>query len=468
VKIRYGMVGGGPGAFIGGVHRMAAALDGDYELVAGAFASDPERSQETGEELGLDPSRVYGSYQAMAESEAALPEQERIQVVAIVTPNHLHHSVAKAFLERGVHVVCDKPLTNTLEEAEELCRLVSHTGLVFCVTHNYSGYPMVKEARERVRDGQIGTVRKVVVEYSQGWLTTLLEADGQKQATWRADPERGGASPVLGDIGSHAHHLTRYVTGLEVARIFADRGTVVPGRVIDDDATVIMELDGGVRALLIASQISTGQRNHLRLRVYGSDGGLDWSQENPGELRMLAKDGSETVLYTGGTLSERAAAHTRLPGGHPEGFIEAFANLYRNVARTIRGDGGAFDSDFPTVQDGARGVHFILKAVEIPASGLTSPWPNSPAGLRVGGTTALSWPVGGITSTLCAGHRIRTTAPSTVGFWSPAGSRYLPSAITWWVRRSAIVSTSGTGTSCRRTCGGTETPRASASVPRRG
>ena len=363
MKIRYGMVGGGPGAFIGAVHRMAAALDGQFDLVAGAFDVDPEKSREQGAELGLDPARVYATYQEMAAAEASLPEDQRIQVVSVVTPNNLHHPVAKAFLEAGVHIVCEKPMTTNLADAEDLCRLADERGLLFCVTHNYTGYPMVKEARERVRGGAIGSVRKVVVEYSQGWLSTLLEAEGQKQAAWRSDPAQGGPSSVLGDIGSHAHNLARYVTGLEVTRIFADLGTVVDGRTVDDDATVLLELDGGVRALLFASQIATGERNHLRLRVYGSEGAIDWSQEDPNELRLTAPDGAEEVLYTGGSLSDRAQARTRLPGGHPEGFIEAFANLYRNVARTIRGDGGAFDDDFPTVRDGAHGVHFIVTSV---------------------------------------------------------------------------------------------------------
>jgi predicted dehydrogenase len=260
-------------------------------------------------------------------------------------------------------------MTTNLADAEELCRLAAERDLVFCVTHNYTGYPMVKEARERVQAGALGDVRKVVVEYSQGWLSTLLEAEGQKQATWRSDPEQGGPSSVLGDIGSHAHNLVRYVTGLEVTRLFADLGTVVEGRKVDDDATVLLELDGGVRALLFASQIATGERNHLRLRVYGSEGALDWSQEDPNELRITAPDGAETVLYTGGSLSERAQAHTRLPGGHPEGFIEAFANLYRNVARTIRGDGEPFDDDYPTVEDGAHGVNFIFTSVRSHAEG---------------------------------------------------------------------------------------------------
>ena len=382
MRVRYGMVGGGPGAFIGAVHRMAAALDGAYELVAGAFSADPARSAETGSQLALDPTRVYDSFEEMAAAEGSLPEDERIQIVSIVTPNHLHHPVARAFMARDFHVVCDKPLTTTLDDAEELCRMATERDLVFAVTHNYTGYPMVKEARERVRAGELGQLRKIVAEYSQGWLATLLEAEGQKQAEWRGDPDRGGVSSAVADIGSHAHNLVRYVTGLEVRRLFADLATVVQGRQLEDDATVLLEMDGGVRGLLFASQISTGERNHLRLRVYGSEGGLDWSQEDPNRLRIVDPDGSERVLYpSAGALSERAVAHTRLPGGHPEGFIEAFANIYRNVAYTLRlrrgdadgqvegsdsaGGGHAqpFAADFPTVQDGARGVHFIHTAV---------------------------------------------------------------------------------------------------------
>ncbi len=366
MTIRYGMVGGGPGAFIGAVHRMAAALDGEYRLVAGSFSSDLGRSRQSGDELGLARDRVYETYADMAVAEAALPEESRIQVVSIVTPNHLHFPVARAFLEQNIHVICDKPLTNTLDDAELLCRLAAERDLVFAVTHNYTGYPMVKEARERVRTGALGQIRKVVIEYSQGWLATLLEAEGQKQAEWRLDPARGGVSSVMGDIGSHAHNLVRYVTGLEVRRLFADLGTVVEGRKLDDDATVLLELDDGVRGLLFASQVSTGERNHLHLRVYGTEGGLDWSQEDPNRLRLVAPDGSQQVLFrAAGELSERAQAHTRLPAGHPEGFIEAFANVYRNVARTLSDAvEGPFDGDFPTVQDGAHGVHFIHKAVE--------------------------------------------------------------------------------------------------------
>jgi len=295
--------------------------------------------------------------------------------VTIVTPNHLHHPVARAFLERGIHVICDKPLTTTLDDAEELCRESTENDLVFCVTYNYSGFPMVKEARERVRRGDLGEIRKVVVEYSQGWLSTLLEAKDHKQAAWRVDPERAGASSALGDIGSHAEHLARYVTGLETDALFADLGTLVEGRALDDDATVLIRYAGGARGVLIASQISAGERNHLRLRVYGSEGGLDWEQEKPDRLRLARPDGTELIVHDGADgLSARAAAHNRLPAGHPEGFIEAFANLYRNVAATLdvragRAQPGPFDDDFPTVEDGARGVFFIARAVESARTG---------------------------------------------------------------------------------------------------
>ncbi len=361
------MVGGGPGAFIGQVHRMAAALDGGYQLIAGAFSSDPAKSKETARDLGLDPSRAYDSYEEMAESEYALPEGDRIELVSVVTPNHLHHDVASTFLRKGVHVICDKPLTNSVEDAEDLCDLADRYSCLFAVTHSYTGYPIVKEARERVRAGELGEIRKVVVEYNQGWLSTPLETEGHKQAEWRTDPDRAGVSSALGDIGSHAHNLVRYVTGLEVQRLFADLGTVVDGRKLEDDATVLLELEGGIRGMLSVSQISTGERNNLRLRIYGSSRGLDWSQEEPNRLRLMESDGSERIIYrAAGAASERAQAHTRLPGGHPEGLIEAFANIYRNVASSVSSDGmpRTFADDFPTVQDGAHGVYFIHKALE--------------------------------------------------------------------------------------------------------
>jgi predicted dehydrogenase len=365
--VRFGMVGGGPGAFIGDVHRMAATLDGELVLVAGAFSSDAARSREKGRGLGLDPQRVYGSWREMAERESALPAEQRIEAVAIVTPNHLHHPVASAFLDAGFHVFCDKPLTNTVDEAEDLCRRVADTGRVFVLTHNYTGYPMVKEARALAREGRLGEVRKVVAEYPQGWLTLPLEAEGQKQAAWRTDPARGGVALALGDIGSHAENLARYVTGLEIEELCADLTSFVPGRVLEDDANLLIRYAGGARGVLYASQISVGEENGLALRVYGTEGSIAWRQEAPNELHVRSLDGPEQVLRRGNAyLSDAAQVATRIPPGHPEGFIEAFANLYRAGAAAIR-DADAEERealDFPTVWDGARGVHFIHKAVE--------------------------------------------------------------------------------------------------------
>lgn len=364
------MVGGGPDAFIGAVHRMAAALDGAMELVAGAFSSSPEKSKQQGRALFLESDRVYSSYQEMAEKEAALPDGERIDFVSIVTPNHLHFDVARCFIEAGINVICDKPLTNTVSEAEDLCRMVAENDVVFALTHNYTGYPMVKQARQMVADGELGTIRKVVVEYPQGWLSTLLEAEGQKQAEWRTDPERAGASSALGDIGTHAENLAEYITGLQMVELFADLDAMVPGRKLDDDGSVLIHYDNGARGILYASQISVGEENNLRIRVYGTDGAIRWSQEHPNWLYIGSPDGPEKIYKRGNAyLAEVAQHNSRIPPGHPEAFLEAFANIYRNAGRTIaaRLDGVSphpFDLDFPTVQDGARGVHFVHKAVE--------------------------------------------------------------------------------------------------------
>lgn len=363
------MVGGGPGAFIGAVHRRAATLDGQAELVAGAFSSDPEKSRQQGEALHLDDERVYGSYEEMAEREAALPRDERIDFVSIVTPNHLHFGVAKTFIEQGIHVVCDKPMTTTLEDAETLCRLVDEHDVVFCLTHNYTGYPMVKQARALVEEGALGEIRKVIVEYPQGWLATRLEATGDKQASWRTDPERAGAG-ALGDIGSHAENLARYVTGLELQRLCADVGAVVEGRTIDDDVNMLVRFSNRARGILHCSQISVGEENNLRIRVYGTEAALDWRQEDPTYL-TVKRNGAPREVYTHGNdyLAEPAQHVMRLPAGHPEAFIEAFGNVYSNALRTmatrIAGDDpDPLDLDFPTVQDGAVGVHFIHKAIE--------------------------------------------------------------------------------------------------------
>jgi predicted dehydrogenase len=367
-KLRYGMVGGGPGAFIGAVHRRAATLDGLAELVAGAFSSDADKSRAQGRELNLDAGRVYSSFEEMAEREAALPEDERIDFVSVVTPNHLHFPVAKAFVERSFHVVCDKPMTTTLEDAEELCRLVERHGVVFALTHNYSGYPLVKQARAMVRAGKLGEIRKVVAEYSQGWLSKPLEATGNKQADWRTDPARAGAG-ALGDIGSHAEQLARYVTGLEIERIFADVSTFVEGRRLDDDANLLLHFSGGAKGILFCSQISVGEENRLALRVYGTEASLEWHQEEPNSLYVRRADGPMELYRPGHPFLAREAQHaTRLPSGHPEAFLEAFANVYSNAIRTIAAriageEPDPLDLDFPTVQDGAVGVHFILTAV---------------------------------------------------------------------------------------------------------
>lgn len=368
-KLRYGMVGGGPGAFIGAVHRKAAALDGEIELVAGAFSSDPDKSRHMGALLHLDPRRVYRSYEEMAEKEAALPPEERIDFVSIVTPNHLHYPIAKTFIEAGFHVVCDKPMTTTLEDAEDLCRLVARHNVLFALTHNYSGYPMVKQARALVQEGLLGDIRKIVVEYPQGWLAMPLEQTGQKQAAWRTDPRRAGAG-ALGDIGSHAEHLARYITGLELDRLCADITTFVSGRQVEDDANLLVHYQNGARGILYASQVSVGEENNLRIRIYGTRASLEWHQEEPNYLYVRYPDRPEEVYKRGNEyLAPAARRASRLPAGHPEAFIEAFANIYLNFARTLKArlageKPDPLDLDFPTVQDGARGVHFILTALE--------------------------------------------------------------------------------------------------------
>lgn len=370
------MVGGGPGAFIGAVHHRAATLDGLATLVAGAFSSDAAKSRTQGDAYGLAPDRVYSSYEEMASREAALPASERIHFVSIVTPNDLHFAVAKAFIERGFHVVCDKPLTIKLEDAEELCRLVKRHDIVFALTHSYTAYPMVKQARALVRDGALGTVRKVIVEYSQGWLATRLEETGNKQAGWRTDPERAGAG-AIGDIGTHAEHLARYVTGLEMARLFADVSSFVPGRRIDDDANMLVQYRGGAKGILTCSQISVGEENRLAIRVYGTNASLEWHQQDPNVLVVRHPDGPTDVYKPGhGFLVPAAQRSTRMPPGHPEGLLEAFANIYSSAMRVMgaRLTGNAtdpMDLDFPTVRDGATGVHFIHAALR---SGREGDW----------------------------------------------------------------------------------------------
>jgi predicted dehydrogenase len=369
-KLRYGMVGGGPGAFIGAVHRKAAALDGEMELVAGAFSSTPEKSKQQGAELFLHPHRVYGSYQEMAEKESRLPKEQRIDFVSIVTPNHNHFEIAKTFITAGFHIVCDKPMTTTLADAEALCRLVKKHDVIFALTHNYTGYPMVKQARELVRQGALGAIRKIVVEYPQGWLATFLEGEGAKQAVWRTDPNQAGVAGCFGDIGSHAENLAHYITGLEIEELCADLTTFVSGRKLDDDANTLVHYEGGARGIMYASQISVGEENNLRIRVYGTEAGLEWRQEEPNYLSVRPPNGPEQIYKRGNNyLAPVANHHSRLPSGHPEAFIEAFANIYRNAGRTIAAKisgttPGEFDADFPTAQDGARGVHFIHAVVQ--------------------------------------------------------------------------------------------------------
>jgi len=372
--LRYAMVGGGRDAFIGAVHRHAMALDGQFRLVAGALSSSPDKARASGRDLGLPDDRNHGSWQALLEDELKRPPGERIDLVSIVTPNHVHHEVAKAFAEAGFHVVCDKPLVHTGEQAQDLVETTRRKGIVFGVTYNYGGYPMVREARELVRSGAIGTVRKVVAEYHQGWLATQLEETTNKQAGWRTDPARSGVAGAIGDIGSHAENLLATVTGLEIEALCADLTTFVPGRRLDDDGSLLLRLRGGARGILSASQIATGCENDLTLRVFGSTGSLAWRQEEPNLLVHAPLDGPRRVLTRGSPwLSEAAKRACRLPTGHPEAFIEAFANVYLGVAADIRARaaGVAADpvaADYPRVEDGARGVRFIERTVQSAAS----------------------------------------------------------------------------------------------------
>jgi len=364
-KVRYGMVGGGPGAFIGAVHRKAAAMDGEIELVAGAFSSDAVKSRAQGAALHLDPRRVYSSWREMIDAEKRLPAGERIDFVTIVTPNVAHFAIAKGFIEAGFHVVCDKPMTTTLEDAEELCRLVTKHDVVFGLTHNYTGFPMVKQARELVRQGVLGEIKKIVAEYPQGWL-----AGATGISMWRLDPKVAGISSAVGDIGLHAWHLARYITGLEVEALCADLTTFGKGYELEDDANILVHYQGGARGIVYSSQMSVGEENGLRVRIFGTKAGLDWKQENPNYLDLLYANEPSRVYKRGNDYLDPIVKHnSRLPFGHPEGFIEAFANIYLNVARTIAAKlanetPGEFDTDFPTVFDGARGVHFIHKAIE--------------------------------------------------------------------------------------------------------
>lgn len=372
-KIRMGMVGGGRGAFIGSVHRMAANLDGKIELVAGAFSSDPQKSKDSGADFFLDPERCYGSYQEMAEKEAA--REDKVDFVSIVVQNHLHFDVAKTFLEAGFNVICDKPMTRTLEEARQLRDIVDETGKIFCLTHNYTGYPMVKEAKRMVADGELGRILKIVAEYPQGYAVGDVEGEGQGQiSNWRSDPKIAGSSNCMGDIGTHAHNLVRYITGLEIEEICSELTAFIPGRELDDDGNNLIRFEGGAKGIIYASQISNGDENALNIRVYGTKASLEWHQEDPNELIVKYANAPRKIYRRGNDyLGEAAQANSRTPFAHPEGFIEAFANVYLAAAKAIGdqiegNDPPAEGYDFPDATDGIAGLAFIETTVASSAS----------------------------------------------------------------------------------------------------
>ncbi len=371
-KIRFGMVGGGRGAFIGAVHRIAAAMDQQIELVCGAFSSDPERSKASGADLFLPASRCYGTFEEMIKAEAKLPANQRMDFVAIVTPNHMHFPPAKMALENGFHVLSDKPATFNLAEAKKIRDLVKKTGLLYGLTHNYTGYPLVKEARHLIRAGKLGKIRKVIVEYPQGWLATRLESSDQKQAAWRTDPKRSGAGGCVGDIGTHAENLAEYITGLQIKELAADTTTFVKGRKLDDDINVLLRFNNGAKGILHASQISVGEENNLSIRVYGEIGGIEWHQKEPNTMLVKWPDQPMQVYRAAnGYLSDAAKSAGRTPPAHPEGYLEAFANIYKSFANAIRArDEGKKLSkddaanDFPKIEDGVRGMAFIEAVVK--------------------------------------------------------------------------------------------------------
>lgn len=366
-KIRLGMVGGGKDAFIGAVHRIAARLDGEYDLVAGALSSTPEKARESGAALGLDPARSYGSFEEMAEAEATRPDG--IEAVAIVTPNHMHAAPAMAFLKRGIHVICDKPLTATMEQAEDLAQAVNEAKALFILTHNYTAYPMIRQARAMVARGDLGKIRVVQVEYPQDWLTEASETTGgNKQAEWRTDPERSGAGGSIGDIGTHAHNLACFVSGLQVQSLAADLQSFVPGRRVDDNAHILLRFEGGARGVLWCSQVAVGNENGLRLRVYGEKGGLDWTQQDPNYLWFTPFGEPKRLLTRAGAGAEAAAnAVSRTPGGHPEGYLEGFANIYLGAAQAIRaarsGERAEVLDVLPGLEAGLAGMRFISAAI---------------------------------------------------------------------------------------------------------
>jgi len=372
-RLRLGMVGGGQGAFIGAVHRIAARLDDHWELVAGALSSDAERARLSGEELLLSPDRIYADFQAMADAEKQRPDP--IDAVAIVTPNHMHAAPAKAFLRAGIHVICDKPLTTTRQEAEELAQLAADTGLIFAVTHNYTGHPLVRQARAMVQAGEIGALRMMHVEYAQDWLSTKLEESGQKQASWRVNPANAGPGGSIGDIGTHAFNLAEFITGGKVQALAADLQTFVDGRQLDDNANMLLRFADGGRGILWCSQVAVGNENGLRIRIFGERGGLEWNQEQPNVLYFTPLGEPPRMIRRNGAGSDEVSqAVSRIPAGHPEGYLEAFATVYSDIAEqiTARLEGRAPDKfalQAPTVEHGVRGVRFIEAAVKSSAAG---------------------------------------------------------------------------------------------------
>ena len=369
MKLRLGMIGGGQGAFIGAVHRIASRIDDEYELVCGAFSSDPEKAKASGILLGLPADRSYTSYKELIEKEKQLPENERVQVISIVTPNYVHFEPAKMALENGFHVILDKPMTFSLAEAKDLEKVVKSSGKRFCLTHTYTGYPMVKEAKQLVKHGGLGTIRKIYVEYPQGWLSTFLEGSDQKQAAWRTDPGKSGIAGAMGDIGTHAFNLAEYISGLQVIKMCADINIVVQGRKLDDDGAVLLKFNNGASGVLIASQIAAGDENNIKIRIYGEKGGLEWQQDIANTLLVKWLDKPAEIMRTGGGYVSSFASHnTRTPAGHPEGYLEAFANLYRNFALSIKADMEGKtptpeELDYPGIEEGVRGMAFVENVI---------------------------------------------------------------------------------------------------------
>ncbi|MCK8523461.1 Gfo/Idh/MocA family oxidoreductase [Aquimarina sp. D1M17] len=368
-RLKMGMVGGGIGSFIGDVHRKAASIDGMIDLVCGAFSSSEEKSIASAEALGIPKKRAYKSFEEMILEEAKLPQEERMDFVSIVTPNHMHFPPAKMALEHGFHVICDKPMTLTLDEATTLKQVVNSSNKVFALTHNYTGYPMIKQAKAMISKGDLGTIRKVNAQYLQGWLATAVEKTGQKQAAWRVDPKRSGIGGALGDIGTHAENLIEYVTGMQISELAADLSAFGDGRTLDDDGNILLRFENGAKGTLSFSQIATGEENNLGIRVYGTKGSVEWYQENPNELTVRWLDQPKQIYTPGGNGSyPESSEYVRIPAGHPEGYLEGFATIYRSFAKELsqikKGESPSTVRDFPTVDDGVRGMKFIYAAVE--------------------------------------------------------------------------------------------------------